>query len=81
MACEFHVSNGTLPQDELNLYLERAKELYGREPRRITLNLDGEYVDVDYDFGNQSASAASPATWWARWIALTTASAPKSTTG
>ncbi|NLD34966.1 MAG: hypothetical protein GX653_08675 [Clostridiales bacterium] len=53
MACEFHVTNGTLPQDELNLYLARAVELYGREPRRITLNLDGEYVDVDYDFGAQ----------------------------
>ncbi len=53
MACEFHVTNGTLPQDELNLYLARAKELYGREPQRISLNLDGEYVDVDYDFGSQ----------------------------
>lgn len=53
MACEFHVTNGTMPQEELNLYLARAVELYGREPRRITLNLDGEYVDVDYDFGAQ----------------------------
>ena len=33
MACEFHVQGGQLPQEELNNYLTRAREQYGREPQ------------------------------------------------
>ena len=50
MACEFHVSNGVLPQEELNAYLLRAREKFGREPRRINIQVEGEEVALDYVF-------------------------------
>ena len=53
MACTFHVKNGELPQDELNAYLNRAVERYGREPSSITIQVDGDYVDIDYSFASQ----------------------------
>ena len=53
MACTFHVKNGALPQDELNAYLNRAVERYGREPSSITIQVDGDYVDIDYSFASQ----------------------------
>ena len=53
MACEFHVQGGQLPQEELNNYLTRAKERYGREPQRITIRVDGDFVDLDYQFAPQ----------------------------
>jgi hypothetical protein len=53
MACEFRVNNGTLPPEELEAYLSRARQQYGREPQCITINLDGEFVDIDYDFGTK----------------------------
>ncbi len=53
MACEFNVTGGQLPQEELNNYLLRAKERYGREPQRITIKVDGDFVDLDYQFAPQ----------------------------
>lgn len=50
MACEFLVSNGVLPQEELNAYLLRAKEKYGKEPKRISIQVDGDEVALDYTF-------------------------------
>ncbi len=50
MACEFHVSNGVLPQEELNAYLARAKEVYGREPKSISIQVMGDEVALDYTF-------------------------------
>ncbi len=50
MACEFHVTGGELPQEELNNYAVRAREQYGREPRRITVKVDGDFVDLHYEF-------------------------------
>ena len=53
MACEFNVVGGQLPQEELNNYLLRARERYGREPQRITVKVDGDFVDLDYEFTPQ----------------------------
>jgi len=52
VACLFHVEGGTLPQAELDAYLARARENYGREPQGISIQVDGEYVDINYDFGS-----------------------------
>ena len=51
MACVFHVEGGIVPQAELDAYLARAVELYGREPQNISIRVDGEYADIAYDFG------------------------------
>ncbi len=53
MACEFHVVGGELPQEELNNYLRRARERYGREPQQIAIKVDGDFVDLDYTFAPQ----------------------------
>ncbi|MGI6689549.1 MAG: hypothetical protein GX916_07640 [Clostridiales bacterium] len=50
MACEIHVINGTLPQEEQDAYLARARERYGREPKRMDIAVDGEYVELSYHF-------------------------------
>jgi len=52
VACVFHVEGGTLPQAELDAYLARAAALYGREPQKISIRVDGEYADIAYDFGS-----------------------------
>lgn len=53
MACVISVKNGSLSPEEQNAYLARATEEYGREPLSMTLDLDGEFVNIDYDFGTQ----------------------------
>lgn len=53
MACVFHVTGGSLPKEELQAYLNRARERFGREPQSISLKVDGDFVDVDYSFGVQ----------------------------
>ncbi|NLO13260.1 MAG: hypothetical protein GX124_03945 [Clostridiales bacterium] len=53
MACEFQVFGGDVPQEELNAYLVRARETFGREPNRMALRLDGDFVDIDYTFGQR----------------------------
>ncbi len=50
MACEFHVTNGVLPQEELNAYFNYAVEKYGREPKRISIQVEGDDVALDYTF-------------------------------
>ena len=50
MACEFSVSGGVIPQEELNAYLSRARETFGREPKIMALRVDGDFVDIDYTF-------------------------------
>ena len=52
MACNVHVLNGTMEQNEINAYLKRARQVYGREPLSLNIKMDGEYVDLDYDFGS-----------------------------
>ena len=51
MACRVEVLNGTIPQVEIDAYIAHAKEKYGQEPIGMTVKLDGDYVDLDYDFG------------------------------
>ena len=53
MACEFTVTNGVLPQEELNAYYQRAREVYGREPKRIAIQVEGDEVALDYTFEAQ----------------------------
>ena len=50
MACEFHVTGGPLPQEELDAYLARAREKFGRAPRRNDILVEGEEVALDYTF-------------------------------
>ncbi len=51
MACRVNVLNGVLQQNEIDAYIAHAKEKYGREPIGMTVRIDGDYVDLDYDFG------------------------------
>lgn len=53
MQTSIHVLNGTLPEDELQAYLDRARTQYGRVPKAITVTVDGDYVDLDYTFDSQ----------------------------
>lgn len=53
MACTVNVTGGTLEQNEINAYIQRAKTKFGREPFGIDIHVDGDYVDLSYDFGNQ----------------------------
>lgn len=53
MACVVTVLGGTLTQEEINLYVERARREYGREPARMRLTLDGDFVDIDSAFTSQ----------------------------
>ena len=50
MACTVNVTNGTLEQNEINAYIARAKEKYGREPEHININVCGDEVELDYTF-------------------------------
>ena len=53
MACKVEILNGTIPQVEIDAYIARAKEKYGREPIGVTIRVDGDYVDLDYNFGRE----------------------------
>ncbi|MGN0593518.1 MAG: anaerobic ribonucleoside-triphosphate reductase [Hominimerdicola sp.] len=48
-----NVLNGTLSNEEINAYVERANQLYPEKAiDAIDIKLDGEYVDVDYHFSD-----------------------------
>lgn len=51
--CEFNVVGGQCPKEELDAYVERGTQLYGREPDVIDVRLDGEYAELAYHFHNQ----------------------------
>lgn len=53
MPCKITITGDELEQTEINAYIQRAKEKYGREPLGIDIKLDGDYVDLSYDFGCQ----------------------------
>ena len=42
--CRVNITGGDCPQEEINAYIARAQQLYGREPDAIDVRLDGEYV-------------------------------------
>lgn len=52
MACAVTVNGGVLEQTEINAYLDRAKEKYGQEPQAMDIKVDGDYVELSYDFGH-----------------------------
>lgn len=52
MACHINVTGGELEQAEINAYIQRAKKKYGREPLGIDIKVDGDYVELSYDFGH-----------------------------
>ena len=47
--CEVRVTGGTLPQEEINAYIDRAREKYRREPRAIDIAVDGDFVELRYE--------------------------------
>jgi hypothetical protein len=52
MSVNVHIVNGTLPQEEIDAYITRARDKYGRDPLAMDIHVDGEFVDIDYDFGS-----------------------------
>lgn len=53
MACAFNVVGGNVPQIELDAYLSRARERFGRDPQEISVSVDGDFVELDYRFAAQ----------------------------
>lgn len=53
MACTVTVTGGELQQTEIDAYIKRAEQKYGRAPRHIDLKVDGEEVELRYDFEAQ----------------------------
>lgn len=51
MECQVNVKGGVLPQEEINAYIQRARQKFGTEPQGIDITVDGEYVELSYDFG------------------------------
>ena len=52
MDCKVNVTGGTLPQEEIQAYIQRAEQKYGTKPQGIDIKVDGEYVELSYDYGN-----------------------------
>mgnify|MGYP000861580693 FL=1 len=52
MSTNVNIVSGTLLQEEIDAYIAHAREKYGREPQGMDIRVDGEYVDIDYDFGS-----------------------------
>lgn len=53
MACTVNVTGGELDRQEIEAYIARAKEKFGREPFGIDIKVDGDYVELSYDYGSQ----------------------------
>ena len=52
MECKVTVSQGELDQREIDAYIQHGIEKYGRKPVGLNIRVDGDYVDLDYDFGH-----------------------------
>ena len=52
MAVDIRVTGGTLPQEEINAYIARAKQKYDRKPLAIDMHVDGDFIELSYDFGH-----------------------------
>jgi len=52
MACRINVTGGELPQAEIDAYISRAQQKFGAEPQGIDIKVDGDYVELSYDFGS-----------------------------
>ncbi len=53
MACTVTVKNGTLSHEEINAYIDRAKQKYGAEPEHIDITICGDEVELDYTLSTQ----------------------------
>ncbi len=51
MSCTVTVKNGVLEQQEINAYIERAKQKYGVEPVHIDITVCGDEVELEYELG------------------------------
>lgn len=51
MSCQVHVTGGELPQEEINAYIRRAEKKFGVMPQGIDMKVDGDFVELSYDFG------------------------------
>ena len=51
MSCQVHVTGGELPQEEINAYIQRAEKKFGVMPQGIDMKVDGDFVELSYDFG------------------------------
>lgn len=52
MSCHVNVTGGKLPQEEIDAYIARAVEKYGKQPQGIDIKVDGDWVELSYDFGH-----------------------------
>lgn len=52
MTPRINVTGGVLDQAEIDAYIRRAKEKFGREPLGIDILIDGDYVELTYDLGH-----------------------------
>ena len=50
-SCNVRVTGGELPQEEIQAYIDRAEQKFGSRPQGIDIKVDGEYVELSYDFG------------------------------
>ena len=50
--CDVRVTGGELPQEEIQAYIDRAEKKYGSKPHGIDIKVDGDFVELAYDFGN-----------------------------
>ena len=88
--CRVNITGGECPQEEINAYIARGQQLYGREPDAIDIRLDGEDIyakDMDVSVLRprvgmvfQKPNPFPMSIWWARSTASTTPSAPRSAT-
>ena len=46
------MTGGELPQAEIDAYIDRAREKYGAVPQGIDIKVDGDFVELNYDFGD-----------------------------
>lgn len=53
MQTTVRVTGGQLPHEEINAYIARARSKFGREPLAIDILVDGDEVELTYDFGPQ----------------------------
>lgn len=52
MCCQVNVTKGTLSQAEIDAYVDYARQKYNREPLSMDIAVDGDEVELSYDFGN-----------------------------
>jgi len=53
MACTVTVTGGTMQQSEIDAYIRRAEQKYGRQPQHIDMAVDGDDVELNYTFSSQ----------------------------